>query len=67
MRFRSFKGNPPLNTIQPTLKFSNLTRQSLADPSTIHEHYSKDPSLVTLHVLPDEIFEKRHIKDAVNA
>lgn len=40
---------------------------NLVDPSTIHEHYSKNPSRVILDVLPDEIFEKRHIKDAVNA
>jgi len=40
---------------------------NLVDPSTIREHYSKKPSRVVLDVLPDEIFEKRHIKDAVNA
>lgn len=39
----------------------------LVDHSTIREYYSKNPSRVILDVLPDSIFEKRHIKDAVNA
>jgi len=39
----------------------------LVDPSTLREPNPEQPDPVILDVLPDEVFEKRHIKDAVNA